>query len=279
MGSAIIDGALHAGLLGPSCLTVAEPDSTRRAALEARGLRALAGSAAALQSAASAEPEPGSAVLLIAVKPQAFPVLAGEIGAGLRAGPPRAVVSIMAGVRGEAIREVLGPRVRVVRAMPSTPARVRQAASAVCPGPGATEADVQHAARLLGALGPCVVRVDESQMDAFTAVAGSGPAYLFLLAEAMERAALGLGLPPESARGIVAQTLRGAAALLDGSDPAALRAAVTSRGGTTAAALGSLERDGVVEAWVRAITAARDRGRELGEAGAAGPAGRSVGGP
>jgi len=123
------------------------------------------------------------------------------------------------------------------------------------------------AGRLFAALGPVVVRIDEGLMDAFTAVAGSGPAYLFYLAEAMERAAVEVGLDAAMARRVVAQTLRGAAALIDGDgqgDPGLLRAAVTSKRGTTAAAVASLERDGVMECWVRAIVAARDRGAELG---------------
>ncbi|MEZ6234470.1 MAG: pyrroline-5-carboxylate reductase [Phycisphaerales bacterium] len=211
--------------------------------------------------------------MLIAVKPQMFEAVGAELAPVLSStgqserGEPL-VVSIMAGTRAAAIRERLGGAVRVVRAMPNTPARIGQGVTGIAAGPGATEADLAVAERLFRACGPVVVRIDEGLMDAFTAVAGSGPAYLFYLAEAMERAAVAVGFDGATARGMVGQTIRGAAALLEqGADPAALRAAVTSKGGTTAAATGSLDRDGVAEAVGRAIAAGRDRGRELAGGG------------
>lgn len=206
-------------------------------------------------------------VVVLAVKPQMFAAVAAELAPIMSGRSERCVISIMAGVRSATIRERLGDRARVVRAMPNTPARVGQGVTAIAAGPGATEGDMAIAGRLFAALGPVVVRIDEGLMDAFTAVAGSGPAYLFYLAEAMERAAVEVGLDAAMARRVVAQTLRGAAALIDGDgqgDPGLLRAAVTSKRGTTAAAVASLERDGVMECWVRAIVAARDRGAELG---------------
>jgi pyrroline-5-carboxylate reductase len=265
MGRAIVEGGLRAGAVRASDLIVAEPDGERRSAFDAMDVAAfasvgLAMDAARVQDARGAATEPAAVVL--AVKPQAFAGVADELRAHLGASE-RLVISIMAGLRASAIRESLGGGVRVVRAMPNTPARVGQGVTGVASGPGATEGDMALAMRLFGALGPLVVRIDESLMDAFTAVAGSGPAYLFYLAEAMERGAVGVGLSRDEARAVVAQTLRGAAALLDGSDPAALRAAVTSKGGTTAAAIASMERGGVAGAIAGAIVAARDRGCEL----------------
>ncbi|MEO1512658.1 MAG: pyrroline-5-carboxylate reductase dimerization domain-containing protein, partial [Planctomycetota bacterium] len=152
----------------------------------------------------------------------------------------------------------------VVRVMPNTPARVRLGMSCLALGAGAEEADAAFALRLFGAIGE-VVRVDESLVDAFTALAGSGPAYAFLLAEAMAGAGRELGLDPGDADRAARQTLLGAATLLSSSDRSAaeLRDAVTSRKGTTAAALDVFEAGGFRELVERAMTAARDRGREL----------------
>src|SRR5690606_13250813 len=157
------------------------------------------------------------------------------------------------------------PNAAVVRAMPNLPARIRQGATAICLGDGAAPGDDDFALALFRGIGPLVLRIDESLMDAFTAVAGSGPAYLFYLAEAMTRAATELGFDAPAAREIVKATLAGSASLLAQSSesPADLRAAVTSKGGTTEAATTVLDNAGVMNAIVRAITAARDRGREL----------------
>lgn len=262
MGRAIIEGALRAGTLDPSATFIAEPDDDRRAGLDALGAQTHASADDAVRAALSAEPAPGLTAILLAVKPQVFPTLAVSISPHL--GPhPRLVISIMAGVRAAGIGRSLGSSVRVVRAMPNTPARIGQGVTGIAAGPAATPSDLSRVHTLFAAVGPQTIPIDETLMDAFTALAGSGPAYLFLLAEAMERAGVALGFDTPTARAAASQTLRGAAALLDGTDPAALRAAVTSKAGTTAAALASLDRDAVPDAIVRAITAARDRGREL----------------
>ena len=164
------------------------------------------------------------------------------------------------------VRSALGGRARVIRVMPNTPAQLRRGVSAIAIGEGASEDDAQFAVALFESVGE-VVRVDESMIDAFTALAGSGPAYVFYLAEAMMRAGVEIGFDEATADRIVRGTIAGSAALLsDSTDrkPIDLRAAVTSKGGTTFAATQSLDASGAMDAIVRAIIAARDRGRELG---------------
>ena len=175
------------------------------------------------------------------------------------------VVSIAAGITiGEL--ETAAPGRPVVRAMPNTAALVRQGASAIAAGTLAAEADLETAERLLGAVG-IVVRVPEKLLDAVTGLSGSGPAYVFLLAESLIEGGVLNGLSREVATALVHQTILGAGTLLvDGDDGAeALRAAVTSPGGTTAAGLLALERHSVRGAFLDAVTAATERSRELGK--------------
>ena len=149
--------------------------------------------------------------------------------------------------------------------MPNTPALIGAGASAISPGTNATEEDLAWAEEILGAVG-IVVRVPESSLDAVTGLSGSGPAYVFLVAEAMAEAGVLAGLPRDIAETLAHQTLLGAARLVveEGSPPSALRAAVTSPGGTTAAGLRELERNGVRSAFLEAVMAASERARELG---------------
>lgn len=205
----------------------------------------------------------GGGLVVLAVKPQTFgeagfsPELSRAIGAC-------AVVSIMAGVTIERIERELGKRV-VVRAMPNLAARIGQGVTAVSYGSvrdGAVEARVKA---LFGAIGPSVVELDERLMDAFTAVAGSGPAYVFALAEAMLAGAVKTGMSRVQAEEVVRQTVLGAAMVLSrsGESAGALGERVMSKGGTTEAALGVLGVRGFGEAVAEAIVAARDRGAEL----------------
>jgi pyrroline-5-carboxylate reductase len=176
------------------------------------------------------------------------------------------VLSIAAGVTLDTL-ETAAPDRPVVRAMPNTAALVRQGAAAIAPGKHATDADLDMAERVLGAVG-VVVRVPESLLDAVTGLSGSGPAYVFLVAEALVEAGVLVGLPRDTAATLVHQTLVGAATLLaDGTEgPEALRAAVTSPGGTTAAGLQRLESHSVRAAFLEAVAAATERSRELGRA-------------
>lgn len=259
MASAILDGARASGRL-PERVCVAEPDAARRG----RFPEAVETASQAIRWLAGAEPAPGAGAVLLAVKPQTFGAVSAELAsAGVGA---RLVISILAGTTGARVRQGLGGACRVVRVMPNTPAQIGMGATALARSAGATDADVERVRELFLGVGETVVALEESLMDAFTAVAGSGPAYLYMLAEAMERAALAIGLPSEHARSVVVATLAGAAELMrrSGADPRDLRERVTSRGGTTAEAMAVFERSGFGEIVSRAIVAARDRGRELG---------------
>lgn len=257
MASAILEGAFGAGLLRPAEVVVAELDAARRSAMAARGCAIAPDALGAVRALG-----PEGAVLL-ATKPQSLPDVARALGGGEPFGG--LVMSILAGARSERVRGAFGGAARVVRVMPNTPARIGLGVSAVATGAGARAGDDALAVRLFGAVGE-VARVEESMMDAFTALAGSGPAYVFYLAEAMARAGLEMGFEAETADRVTRAVIRGSAELLvrsPGESGAALRAAVTSKGGTTEAAIESMERSGVGGSIVRGIVAARDRGAEL----------------
>jgi pyrroline-5-carboxylate reductase len=251
MGEALVHGLTAAGWAQPAELGVVERLPQRRAEL--------------------AERHPGVALLdapvasdatVLAVKPGDVAEACKEIAL---AGTAR-VLSIAAGVSTEAIEGALGSGIGVVRAMPNTPAIVGEAASAVAPGASAAEADVEWAVEVLSSVG-VVVRVSEAQLDAVTGLSGSGPAYLFLIAESLIEAGVLVGLSREVAEVLVAQTLLGSARLLQDSDDhvAALRSAVTSPAGTTAAGLHQLELGGVRGALLSAVQAATERSRQLGQ--------------
>ena len=210
-----------------------------------------------------------TATVVLAVKPQIFTSVVPELAQACVA---RLVVSIMAGVTTAGI-EAMMPRARVVRSMPNLGAFIGMSMTALSAGASASREDVAMARGVLATFGE-VVEIDESLMDAFTAVAGSGPAFAFYLAEAMVVGACEVGIEERESRRIVAKTLDAAARLLAGAadesqetctfDAAAWRARVTSKDGTTHAAVESLAASGVREAIVDAVVAARDRGRELG---------------
>jgi pyrroline-5-carboxylate reductase len=255
MGSALLGGLLDAGWDADD-LAVAEVDAERRRQLEQRfpKVRVVPSPAWAVADAD---------VVVVAVKP-------GDVAASLQAAESSLrsetlVLSIAAGVK-IATLEPLVPGRPVVRAMPNTPALVGLGASAIAPGRHAEEQHLDLAARLLGAVG-IVVRVSETALDAVTGLSGSGPAYIFLVAEALIEAGVLEGLPRDVSERLVVQTLLGSATLLSQSDegPEALRAAVTSPGGTTAAGLRELESARLRAAILDAVGAATRRSRELGE--------------
>jgi pyrroline-5-carboxylate reductase len=265
MGGAILAGAVRAGVINASDLFAADREPAARANAARLGATVYEQAADALDAMIAAELEPGSAVLLLAVKPQ----MLADVGAALRPRiGQRLVISILAGTPTQRVRDLLGGDVRVVRAMPNLPAAVGLGVTALCVGEGATAEDAAFAQQIFAGVGPDVIPLPESLFDAFTAVAGSGPAYLFYLAESMMQGAVAQGMSQATARQAVVQTLIGAAAMLrtDGREADALRRAVTSPGGTTQAAISVLEAAGVGEALVRAIGAATNRGRELGAA-------------
>jgi pyrroline-5-carboxylate reductase len=254
MGEALLGGLLAAGWEADS-LAVAEVDAERRRALEGTfpGLRVAPSPAWAVAEAD---------VVVVAVKPDHLAEALEQAAPSL--GSDTLVLSIAAGVRIETV-EACAPGRPVVRAMPNTPALVRQAATAIAAGRHATEAHLETAERILGAVG-IVVRVPEPHLDAVTGLSGSGPAYVFLIAEALIDAGVLAGLPRPVAESLTRETLLGAATLMaDGTNPESLRAAVTSPGGTTAAGLHVLEQRGVRAALLDAVRAAAKRSRELGE--------------
>ena len=213
-------------------------------------------------AASSAEAVNGADVVLLAVKPQYMTEALQQIQPGL--GANTVVVSVAAGVTTASLEGGLGQNVAVVRAMPNTPAVIGEGVTAISAGSRAGDTEMAVAEQLLGGSGE-VVTVPESLQDAVTAISGSGPAYLFYLAEAMVDAGVGLGVPRVTATQLVAQTLRGAAGLLGQEDahPTLLRERVTSPGGTTAAAIAALDAGAVRADVAEAMRAAARRSQEL----------------
>ena len=214
----------------------------------------------------NAEAVADATLVVIAVKPQDFDVLLGEIGGLMR--PDHTVLSVAAAIPTAAIEQRLADGVPVVRAMPNTPSTVHEGIAGVCAGAHADEEHLTLAEEALAHVGG-VVRVPERYMDAVTAVSGSGPAYFALLAEAMIEAGILLGLSREVSTQLVVQTMLGTAKLLrdENMHPVELREKVTSPGGTTIRAIRELELAGVRAAFLNAIQAAMERSRELAAGG------------
>lgn len=263
IGGGNMAGAIIAGLLDaetdPAGIAVAEPDAERREWLRER----FPGIAIEADNARVAT---RSRCLLLAVKPQ---VLAG-VCRGLRdvvqASRPL-VVSIAAGVRSETIDDWLGGGLAIIRVMPNQPALRREGVSGLFANRASSTAERDLARGIMTAVGRVVEVDEEADIDTVTAVSGSGPAYFFLLIEILEQAASNHGLSAEAAHALAVETARGAASLAAAADEpmAELIARVRSPGGTTAAALDSLEAAGVRAIFSRAITAARDRAAELAD--------------
>jgi pyrroline-5-carboxylate reductase len=205
----------------------------------------------------------GADVLVLCVKPQVLPAVLAEVSPHV--GPSTLAVSIVAGVPLSVLERALGAGVRVVRAMPNTPALVQAGATAIAPGKHATDADLAFCTTLFASVG-VVERVDEALLDLVTGLSGSGPAYVFLLVEALQAAGTALGLSPETAAALAAQTVYGAGKLLHESreDPAALRRKVTSPGGTTQAGIERLEQLDFKGVVLQAVRAATERAHMLG---------------
>lgn len=203
-------------------------------------------------------------IIVLAIKPQQLRDIAIFLGSLLR---NQLVVSIAAGIRSGDLIRWLGGYDAVIRVMPNTPAQIRCGVSAMFAAPGVSEEQCKQAENILGAVGSTVWLDDETQMDAVTAVSGSGPAYVFYFIEAMQQAALELGLSPQQARDLSLQTFLGASrlALQSMESPDVLRAQVTSKGGTTERALLSMETAGIKNAIVQALHAAAERSREMGD--------------
>jgi pyrroline-5-carboxylate reductase len=255
MGSSLVSGVIGAGWASVADLVVVEPDPGRRQQLSEThpGL--------AVVENAAAEGADGAVDAVLAVKPDvaegAARVLA-EHGV-------RRVLSIVAGLSAARLEAALGPGHVVVRSMPNAPSLVGCGVAAISGGSEATSTDLEWAEGILGSVGT-VVRLPERHLDAVTGVSGSGPAYIYLVAEAMIEGGVAAGLTREVSRELVLGTVLGAARVMveTGDDPAELRAAVTSPGGTTAAALRTLEFKAVRSAFIEAIAAATERSKQLG---------------
>ncbi|MFT3755185.1 MAG: pyrroline-5-carboxylate reductase [Pseudoxanthomonas sp.] len=258
MARSLIGGLVARGT-DPASLHVAEPVAELR--------QALAGEFGVSVHAEAAQAAEQASMWLFAVKPQ---VLRGvcESLAPLAGRNAPLVVSIAAGITSAQLQQWLGAALPVIRAMPNTPALLGAGVTGLFATEGVDAPGRQRAETLLAAAGKTVWIGDEVQMDAVTAVSGSGPAYAFLLAEAMEAAAVAEGLPAEAARTLTLQTILGAARMLTetGEAPAELRRRVTSPGGTTQAAIETFQSGGFEALVGRAIHAAAVRGKELSAA-------------
>ncbi len=253
MAEAIARGAIAKGVLSAEAMIASDPSDARKQVFESLGIKVVD---------TNAEVIANSGQVLLAIKPQVLPALAGELAEHGR--DDQVLISIMAGIGSKKLCDAVGKPVRVVRVMPNTPMMVGLGMSGLAVGEHAKPGDEALAMKLFGAAGE-VVRVEEQLMNAVTAVSGSGPAYVYYLAEAMQQAAEDMGLG-EHARLFVSQTLVGAARMLmDSPDSAAeLRRKVTSPGGTTAAAIGHMESNQIKKIVSDAVKAAEARGKELG---------------
>ncbi|HEY2926439.1 pyrroline-5-carboxylate reductase [Piscinibacter sp.] len=254
MASAIIGGLRKSGRDAAS-IVVVDPGDAQREKLRADfGVRTLAAADASLANAA---------LVVWAVKPQFFQAAAApcqpHVGGALQ-------LSVMAGIRSDAIARASGTQ-RVVRAMPNTPALIGQGISGLFARDAVTAAERATVEQVLAPTGQTLWVEREEDLDAVTALSGSGPAYVFYFVEAMMQAAREMGLSAEQGKRLALATFSGATSLAAASDepPEVLRERVTSKGGTTYAALSALEADGVKAAFVKALKAAQQRARELGD--------------
>jgi pyrroline-5-carboxylate reductase len=262
VGAGNMARALGVGLRGSSefdggapRLVATDPDEAALARFRSETGGAAAAGIAEVAAAADA--------LVLAVKPQVLPALLPQVGTALE--PRHVVISIAAGITLRALARGLGGSARIVRAMPNTPALIREGITVLARGASAGAEDVALAEKVFRAAGEVVVVEDEGLMDAVTAVSGSGPGFFFAYAEAMLRAAEGVGLAPEMALRLVQRTLLGSARLWieSGESAEKLRAMVTSPGGTTQAGLEALEARGFAASIRSAVEAATRRSHEL----------------
>ncbi len=254
MATSLVGGLIAAGA-DPASILVTEPDENRRSELSAQfGIATAADNVAALEQD----------VVVLAVKPQLMQPVCKQLSAFEHASKPL-YVSIAAGLRTAAIQRWLGHEVALVRCMPNTPALIQCGATALYANDAVSETRKQLADSILRAAGITTWVEQEELLDAVTALSGSGPAYFFLLMEAMQNTGTELGLDRETAIRLTLQTALGAARMASESGVAAdeLRARVTSKGGTTAAAIASFEQAGFHYNVSKALHAAYDRSREL----------------
>lgn len=254
MAEALIKGGLASKLYKAEQIHVVDPDTARLDHLKTQyGVQIGITNHEAVVS---------SDIVVLAVKPQVTAEVLKEIGDVLT---KRLVISVVAGVRLDRIIEACGPRARIIRAMPNTPAMVGEGMTALAIGPGIEESEMRCARQIFESIGR-VVRIDERFMDAVTGLSGSGPAYVFLMIEAMADGGVKMGLPRETANLLAAQTVLGAARMVleTGDHPARLKDQVASPGGTTIAGLHRLEQGCLRGVLIDAVEAATRRSQELG---------------
>lgn len=257
MAESIIKGLLGADIVSAAAITVSDIEQER-----VDYIRSTYGVGGVSDNTMAAEE---SDIVILAVKPQVMDGALSELS--ISGADRRTWISMAAGISTAYIETLLGDHSHVVRIMPNTPVLVGLGATAICGGRWVDDRDLDHAERLLGAVG-VVVRVEEKDMNAVTAVSGSGPAYVFYLFEAMLAAARQAGLDEDKARLLIGTTIRGAAVLVEKTkeNPGVLRKKVTSKGGMTEAALSVLENQGVFDAVIKAIQTAEKRAGELSKA-------------
>jgi pyrroline-5-carboxylate reductase len=254
MATALVLGAADSGVFAREDILVSDafPGVAEKLGAAAR-VTAVAGNAELVAQ---------SEVLVLCVKPSDALAALRALGA---AAAGKLIISIVAGLPVAALQEAAGSAARIVRVMPNTPALIHRGAAAYALGPNATEEDAALTEKLFGAVG-VIVQVKEALLDVVTGLSGSGPAYVYLVIEALSDAGVLMGLPRELSLKLAAQTVVGAAqmAVETGRHPAALRDEVTSPGGTTIAGLEALEAGAVRSAFYSAVRAATERARELG---------------
>ncbi|MEG3641295.1 pyrroline-5-carboxylate reductase [Magnetococcus sp. PR-3] len=254
MASAILAGLRQAEFPGRN-LHVGEPNTDQRTALQSKfGLQGHAQNRDAVT---------GADLVVVAVKPNLVPIVLADVAEHL---PPTAVVlSIAAGMDLDTMADALNGPQPIIRAMPNTPALVGEGVTVLCPNDHVTDAQLTQAKTVLESVGQVAVVKQESLIDGVTALSGSGPAYVFLMAEALSDGGVSCGLPRDLADQLAVQTLLGSATLLreSGEHPGVLKNRVTSPGGTTIAGMGVLERHGVRGALIDAVQAAWSRSKEL----------------
>jgi len=252
MGETILSAVLKSGH-DTGTVVITEKREERAAELRERyGVRVLG----------NVEAAAGADILILVVKPQDMPAVLAEVGPAVR--PGSTVMSLAAGIRIAAVEAAVADRVAVIRAMPNTPALVDEGMFGLSPGKDCSDEQLNAASELLESSGKVVV-LDEKHQDALTGVSGSGPAYVFYLAEAMIAGGVAAGLDEETARTLTIQTIVGSAKLLDGSPdgPDVLRQRVTSPNGTTAAAIATFDERGVKDSVAAGVVAAANRSAEL----------------
>lgn len=256
MATALVRGFAAAKLFKPAQMIVTDSESSKRQAAKRRlGVAATADNGEAVAAAR---------IVVLAVKPQVIDAVLDEIRP--RTTAKHVVVSIAAGVTTQRLEAHLGAAARVIRVMPNTPCLLGRGMSVVVRGRRASPADERLALKLFRSVGEAIAEKSEAALDAVTGLSGSGPAYVYLFAEALIRGGIEAGLPAETSRQLALQTILGAAHMLTETrdSPEALRAAVTSPGGTTLAGLTEMQRRQFVETVAAGVAAATARSRELG---------------